>query len=87
MTDPLAPLILDLLESIATRPRPYSEVMGAWRASCQKLPVWEDANDRGFVVQWRAADQEPLVGVTPLGRKFPTTMAGQGHRLMRGDIN
>ena len=78
MTDPLTPLILDLLESIATRPRPYSEVMDAWRTSCPKLPVWEDANDRGFVVQWRAADHEPLVGVTPLGRTFLHDNGRQG---------
>jgi hypothetical protein len=70
MTDPLTPLILDLLEWVATKPRPYSEVMDAWRTSCPKLPVWEDANDRGFVEQRRAADQEPIVDVTPRGRKF-----------------
>jgi hypothetical protein len=23
--------------------------MGAWRTSCPRLPVWEDANDRGLV--------------------------------------
>jgi hypothetical protein len=70
MTDPLTPLILDLLEWVATKPRPYSEVMDAWRTACPKLPVWEDANDRGFVEQRRAADQEPIVDVTALGRKF-----------------
>jgi hypothetical protein len=70
MTDALTPLILDLLEWIAMKPRPYSEVMDAWRTSCPRLPVWEDANDRGFVVHWRPAGQEPVVDVTPLGRRF-----------------
>jgi hypothetical protein len=29
--------------------RSYEEVMAAWRTSCPKLPVWDDANDRGLV--------------------------------------
>jgi hypothetical protein len=42
-------LIVDLLEWVARRERSYAEVMDAWRTSCPKLPVWEDANDRGLV--------------------------------------
>src|SRR5215813_9143167 len=38
-------LILDLLEWIGPEPRPYAEVLDAWRTSCPRLPVWEDAND------------------------------------------
>jgi hypothetical protein len=44
-------LVLDLLEWLAKRDRTYEEVMDAWRTSCPKLPVWEDANDRGLVVK------------------------------------
>jgi len=44
-------LILDLLEWLAARERTYAEVMDAWRTSCPKLPVWEEANDRGLVTQ------------------------------------
>ena len=44
-------LILDLLEWLAGRDRRYEEVMDAWRTSCPKLPVWEDANDRGLVMR------------------------------------
>jgi hypothetical protein len=44
-------LILDLLEWLATADRSYQEVMEAWRTSCPRLPVWEDANDRGLVAQ------------------------------------
>ena len=40
-------LVLDLVEWIAREPRPYSEVIAAWRTSCPRLPVWEDANERG----------------------------------------
>jgi hypothetical protein len=42
-------LIVDLLEWLARRDRSYEEVMDAWRTSCPRLPVWEEANDRGLV--------------------------------------
>ncbi len=42
-------LILDLIEWVATRERSYEEVMEAWRTSCPRLPVWEDANERGLI--------------------------------------
>ena len=70
MTDTITPLILDLLEWIGDGPRPYVEVMDAWRTSCPRLPVWEEANDRGFVIQRQNADQQPVVELTPLGRSF-----------------
>ena len=44
-------LIFDLLEWVAKRERTYEEVLDAWRTSCPKLPVWEDANDRGLVIR------------------------------------
>ena len=42
-------VILDLLEWIGSSGRPYDEVLDTWRTSCPRLPVWEDANDRGFI--------------------------------------
>jgi hypothetical protein len=42
-------LILDLLEWLAMRDRTYDEVLDAWRTSCPKLPVWEEAGDRGLL--------------------------------------
>ena len=51
MTDPVEALILDLLEWLMVRDRTYEEVMDAWRTSCPRLPVWEDANDRGLVTR------------------------------------
>jgi hypothetical protein len=44
-------LILDLLEWVAVRERSYEDVMDAWRTSCPRLQVWEDANDRGLVTR------------------------------------
>ena len=62
-------LILDLLEWIGPQPRPYSEVIEAWRTSCPRLPVWEDANDRGFVEQHHG-EGGTFISVTGLGREF-----------------
>ena len=51
MADTVEALILDLLDWLVLRDRTYEEVMDAWRTSCPRLPVWEDANDRGLITQ------------------------------------
>ena len=56
MGDTLESLILDLLAWLAPRERSYEEVIDAWRTSCPKFPVWEDANDRGLVAKVRVGD-------------------------------
>jgi hypothetical protein len=70
-------LILDLVEWVAARPRPYAEVMDAWRTSCPRLPVWEDAVDHGFVAVRREAGGS-RVHVTPDGRAFLAAHRGAG---------
>ena len=47
--DTVEVLVLDLLEWLSRQGRSYEETMGAWRTSCPRLPVWEEANDRGWV--------------------------------------
>jgi hypothetical protein len=69
LTDAPNPLVLDLVEWVATEPRRYADVIERWRTSCPRLPVWEDAVDRGFVVR-KAADGGALVIATPAGEKF-----------------
>jgi hypothetical protein len=49
MSEPVEALILDLLEWIGPRPRAYAQVVEAWHTSCPRLPVWEEANVRGFI--------------------------------------
>jgi hypothetical protein len=70
MPDPLGALMLDLLEWIGPGRRPYREVMEAWRTSCPRLPVWEDANDRGLVEHHHEQGAEATVSVSALGRKL-----------------
>lgn len=60
------PLILDLLEWVATGDKSYEEVMDAWRTSCPRLPVWEDANDRGLV-RVEEVNGCSVVRITPSG--------------------
>jgi D-3-phosphoglycerate dehydrogenase len=66
-SSPVETLILDLLEWLAPSPRPYAEVLEAWRTSCPGLAVWEDANDRGFVTRRRAPGGGVLVAVSAAG--------------------
>jgi D-3-phosphoglycerate dehydrogenase len=70
LANSLDPLILDLLEWIGPGPRPYSEVIDAWRTSCPRLTVWEDASERGFVERRHEPGNGALVCVTALGFNF-----------------
>jgi hypothetical protein len=67
MSDTVDTLILDLLEWMGPNPRPYAEVLEAWRTSCPRLPVWEDANDRGFIARHRAPGRGALVSLSLAG--------------------
>lgn len=68
MSSTMEPLILDMVEWIAREPRTYAEVMDAWRTSCPRLTVWEDAVDRGLVKPERGATRNIIVAVTNEGR-------------------
>ena len=83
MSDPMQDLILDLLEWIGPEARPYAEVMDAWRTSCPRLPVWEDANERGFIERHNEEGVGAFVSVTALGRDYldqhrPRSRRGRG---------
>lgn len=70
MSNSLDALILDLLQWIGPKPRAYAEVIDAWRTSCPRLPVWEEANARGFIERRHEAKTGATVSVTASGRKF-----------------
>ena len=67
MSDPVEALILDLLEWLAPQPRPYAEVIEVWRTSCPRLPVWEEANQRGFIEHRHRPGEQALVAVAAAG--------------------
>ncbi len=66
MTDTVENLILDLLEWLSRKERTYQETMDAWRTSCPRLPVWEDAQDQGLI-ETISANGHSLVRVTAEG--------------------
>ncbi len=67
-------LILDLLQWLANGERSYEEVMEAWRTSCPRLTVWEDANDRGLIageqVNGRKVIRPSSSGLALLDQRF-----------------
>ena len=72
VTDTVEALVLDLLEWVSLRERTYEETMEAWRTSCPRLPVWEDANELRLVcVEGRSGGS--VVRVTAAGREFLKT--------------
>jgi len=80
MSDVIEALILDLLEWVASGEITYHEVMDAWRTSCPRLPVWEDANDRGLVTR-SVANGKCIVTITPSG----AALLAQKRPPARGD--
>ena len=53
MPDTVDTLMLDLLQWMGPNPRRYNDVLDVWRTSCPRLPVWETAEDRGFIARRR----------------------------------
>ena len=65
MTGTSKALTLQLLEWISSRPRTYADVLDAWRTTCPRLSIWEDACIDGLID--RDGD---MVTVSPKGRGF-----------------
>ncbi|WP_374440199.1 hypothetical protein [Stella sp.] len=69
VADPIDPLVLDLVAWVAAGPRSYEDVIDAWRTSCPRLTVWEEAVDRGLVERRPVAGAGAVVAATELGRR------------------
>ena len=70
MSSTIEPLILDLVEWVTKEPRAYSDVMDAWRTSCPRLTVWEDAVDRGLLCREARPGSGFIVTATAAGREL-----------------
>lgn len=70
MSDPVDALLVELVAWIAREDRDYFDVMDAWRTSCPRLPVWEEANSRGLVTRKFLSGRGAIVTVTSAGRAF-----------------
>ena len=60
-------LVLDLVEWVAVEPRTYPALMEAWRTSCPRLTVWEDAVDRGYLVRRPQRGGPAMIEATQAG--------------------
>ena len=59
----------ELLVWVARCPRTYADVQEAWRSSCPRFTVWEDALEVGLVQVERCGETgDTLIGLTPRGR-------------------
>ena len=70
-------LLVQFLAWVAATPRTYQDTMDAWRTSCPRISVWEDALIEGLVAP----------GDTPAGSqgdvRIVLTEAGQAHLARR----
>lgn len=62
-------LMLQMLAWIAAQPRTYADAMDAWRSSCPRHPVWDDAVRDGLIKVDSAGTsmQNARVILTPRG--------------------
>ena len=65
---------LELLSWISSRPRTYRETIEAWRTSCPRLSVWDDAIGDGLVEVARGGRQDDA----------PVRVTAAGHALLEG---
>jgi hypothetical protein len=68
MTPPVSLIMVQFLAWVAERERSYAETMEAWRTSCPRLSVWEDATLDGLVRLAADADRRTLVRLSARGR-------------------
>jgi hypothetical protein len=66
MSETVEALVLDLLEFVSSGERSYAEVIEVWRTSCPRLPVWEEANERGLIRRERVNGKE-IIRITADG--------------------
>jgi hypothetical protein len=61
-------IMIQFLQWVADRPRSREDVMEAWRSSCPRFPVWEDARADGLIRQRGGEAGEHHVELTARGR-------------------
>ena len=64
-------LTVQFLDWIGDEPRSYVETMEAWRTSCPRLTIWEDALSAGLI--------ERIPGKTLPEAKVRVTARGEEH--------
>lgn len=79
MPEPVSLLMRQFLDWVASRPRAYDEAREAWRTSCPRLSVWEDALIDGLIQVNPGGPTRPGdVVLTPQGRAILDGGAARG---------
>ena len=75
-------ITIQLLEWISERPRTYLETIDAWKSSCPRLTIWEDALADGLVcVRGRSVLLTPAgVQLVPVGDNVSPIETVSGRR-------
>jgi hypothetical protein len=70
MPEMVSLLTLEFLTWISSRPRTYAEAMEAWRSTCPRHSVWEDAIVEGLIEVVEQGDtmDQCQVALTARGR-------------------
>src|SRR5215470_2747579 len=76
MSDTVSLIMLQFLDWVSSRTRTYAEAMEAWRTSCPRLSVWEDAQIEGYIQFEGEPSQPTQVVLTPLGNAILETRCG-----------
>ena len=74
MSQPASLLMIEFLDWVAYQPRTYEQAMEAWRSSCPRLTVWEDALSAGLI----------QVDGGPRRCDYTVTLTQQGAALLNG---
>jgi hypothetical protein len=72
LPEPVTLLMIEFLTWVGERPRTYAEAMEAWRSTCPRFTVWEDAAIDGFI--------EVENGTTLQGA--PVTLTARGRAVL-----
>jgi hypothetical protein len=73
-------LVLDLVEWVAIKPRLCCDFMEAWRTSCPRLTIWEDAQEQNLVKRYRDEKGMVVIAATEAGCRLLET-SGRPTRL------
>jgi hypothetical protein len=69
MFESVEPLTFEFLRWISARPRTYAETMEAWRSTCPRQTVWEDAFIAGLIeIERGSALRQSVVILTAQGQ-------------------
>lgn len=78
MAEPVSLSTVQFLAWVASRPRSYAEVQEAWRSTCPRLSVWEDALG-DHLVRCEQAPGKPA-------DKCAVTLSAKGKALLQAHV-